>query len=219
MSSMNGSGVIRVFVSAASAIRRAALEGIVRNAATLKLVGSTYQDSALAHVIEELQPDVLLWDVGETNSRDAIWSIASDATTCRVVLFADNPAANWAASMLRAGVRAILPRDSSAEEIVAACHAVHSGLALLGPETVEQLVARIPTQDEGDTQPAEGLTSREIDVLRMLAEGLGNKDIAAALAISEHTVKFHVSSILSKLGADSRTEAVTTGLRQGILVL
>jgi|SRR5581483_3937943 len=218
MSSTNGSGLIRVFVSAASAVRRAGLEGIVRAAATLKLVGSTYQDSALAHVIDELQPDVLLWDVGEDNSRDAISSVASDAA-CRVVLFTDNPAANWAAAMLRAGVRAILPRDSSAEEIIAACHAVHSGLALLAPETVDQLIARIPTQDEADTQPAEGLTSREIDVLRMLAEGLGNKDIAAALAISEHTVKFHVSSILSKLGADSRTEAVTTGLRQGILVL
>ena len=67
--------------------------------------------------------------------------------------------------------------------------------------------------------PAEKLTDRELEVLELLAEGVGNREIAARLGVSEHTVKFHISSILGKLGAESRTEAVTLGVRKGLIVL
>ncbi len=70
---------------------------------------------------------------------------------------------------------------------------------------------------ETETELSEEITSRETDVLKMLAEGLVNKDIAARLGISEHTVKFHISSILDKLGASTRTEAVTLGIRRGLI--
>jgi DNA-binding NarL/FixJ family response regulator len=108
-------------------------------------------------------------------------------------------------------IRSVLPRDVTPVELVAALHAVAAGLVVLHPAALV-----IPASDFVDTGP---LTSREVEILGMLAEGLPNKNIAWKLDISEHTVKFHVASILSKLGVSSRTEAVTVGLRRGLIFL
>jgi NarL family two-component system response regulator YdfI len=89
---------------------------------------------------------------------------------------------------------------------------------LLDPEVTQNLVARVQPRN-GLTAAPEDLTPREIEVLRMLAEGFGNREMASRLGISDHTVKFHVSSILDKLGAASRTEAVTLGIRMGLILL
>ena len=106
----------------------------------------------------------------------------------------------------------LLPRGAEPElaDIMAAIRAAAAGLAVLRPEKVE-----LPPAD----MPADPLSPREIDVLRMMAEGLGNKIIAARLGISENTVKFHVASILARLGAGTRTEAVTIGIRRGLVFL
>ena len=137
-----------------------------------------------------------------------------------VVALVDEPDTNWVARALRVGVRAILPRDSSVEEIHSAVYAAHRGLVLLDPGVTSELASRVPSDNSGiPSEALDELTPREIEVLRMLAEGLGNKEIAARLAISEHTVKFHISSILDKLGASSRTEAVTLGIRRGLILL
>src|SRR6202011_6365080 len=94
----------------------------------------------------------------------------------------------------------------------------HDGLLLLSTPTAETLSAVYGDQPlEFEAELSEQITSREPDVLRMLAEGLVNKDIAVRLGISEHTVKFHVSSILDKLGASTRTEAVALGIRRGLI--
>ena len=111
----------------------------------------------------------------------------------------------------------MLDRDATRDEIVAAVQAAAAGLVALEPRDAAALMggaARAPAQS-----PVEPLTPREIEVLRMLAEGEGNKAIAFKLGISEHTVKFHVASILAKLHASSRTEAVTIGVRRGLILL
>jgi NarL family two-component system response regulator YdfI len=92
-------------------------------------------------------------------------------------------------------------------------------LVLLDPEVAKNLASRIPTQAAQLATRPDELTPREIEVLRMLAEGLGNREMASRLGISDHTVKFHISSILDKLGASTRTEAVTMGIRMGIILL
>jgi DNA-binding NarL/FixJ family response regulator len=104
------------------------------------------------------------------------------------------------------------------DEILPAIQAAYAGLVLLDPEVTQNLVARVQPRN-GLTAAPEDLTPREIEVLRMLAEGLGNREMASRLGISDHTVKFHVSSILDKLGAASRTEAVTLGIRMGLILL
>ena len=105
----------------------------------------------------------------------------------------------------------ILPTDSSAEELTAAIHALSQGLIVGAPALLF----------ESDSEPLERgpLTDRESEVIGLLAEGLANKQIAAALGISEHTVKFHVSSIYAKLNVTNRTEAVRAGLRGGWIAL
>jgi DNA-binding NarL/FixJ family response regulator len=125
-----------------------------------------------------------------------------------------------AAAMLaspQSGLRAVLPLDAAAHEILAAIAAAMEGLIVLHPD----LLASLPIG--GTTQaphaPDASLTPREIEVLRMLAEGLANKNIAWKLGISEHTVKFHVTSIFTKLNVSSRAEAVATGMRRGLILL
>ena len=110
-----------------------------------------------------------------------------------------------------ARVWGILPSDSSAEELTAAIHALSQGL-IVGPPTL---------LFETESEPLERgpLTERESEVLALLARGLANKQIAVSLGISEHTVKFHVSSIYQKLNVTNRTEAVREGLRGGWIAL
>ena len=98
-----------------------------------------------------------------------------------------------------ASLRGVLPRDAGTGEILAAIEAVAAGLVALHPEALDALRRRGPARAASD--PAQPLTARELEVLGMLAEGLGNKAIAARLAISSHTAKFHVAAIMGKLGA------------------
>ncbi|MBX9599454.1 MAG: response regulator transcription factor [Bryobacteraceae bacterium] len=127
-----------------------------------------------------------------------------------IVLLSDSP--EWTTELLREGVRAILPDLARQEEIAAALQAAAAGFAILAPGELEQLLPE-------PTAPAEPLSARENEVLRMLADGHANKEIAYRLGISEHTVKFHVASILAKLGAGTRTEAVRLGIRRGLVPL
>ncbi len=113
------------------------------------------------------------------------------------------------------GVRAWLPLGSSKDEIQAAVFAVAHGLIVLTREQGQQWI-RAPVR-EMDGYLVEALTARELQVLRMLADGLANKEIAEELKISEHTAKFHVSQILGKLGVNSRAEAVAAGMRRGLV--
>ena len=127
-------------------------------------------------------------------------------------------------AVLLQGVRAVLPIDVSPEQLVAALQAAASGLLVLHPAQVAAQVtangfASAPARSRELNELAEPLTPRESEVLQMLAGGLVNKEIAAKLAISEHTVKFHVASILGKLGAATRTEAVSVGIRRGLVLL
>lgn len=113
--------------------------------------------------------------------------------------------------LLRRGIYSALPRDASPDQIIAAIHAAAAGLATVPVDAVSTILVA-EREPEG-----EALTPREIEVLEMVAEGLSNKQIAAQLNISDHTAKFHVNSILGKLGAGTRAEAVTKGLRRGLL--
>lgn len=114
----------------------------------------------------------------------------------------------------------LLSLDASAEELSAAVHALAQGLSVGTPALFRAFSGEEPTAPRSPAEPlVESLTERETEVLQQLAQGLANKQIAAALRISEHTVKFHISAIFAKLGATSRTEAVRLGVRQGLIVL
>lgn len=119
----------------------------------------------------------------------------------------------WTVEALRLGVRAMLPPDAPSGEIVAAVHAAANGLAAVDPRELEGWLPRHPGRGTGP------LTPREMEVLGMMAEGAANKTIAWKLNISEHTAKFHVASILGKLDAGTRAEAVAIGVKRGLILL
>jgi NarL family two-component system response regulator YdfI len=212
MTKRNGGAIVRVLLVAASAVRRAGLEALLKTVPSVKLVGSLHNPHAVEQYAAQLQPDVILLDLDAETSTHPSTSLA-------MVALIDEPSADWVASALRSGVKAILRRDSGIEEILAAIQAAHAGLVLLDPDVTQQLASRIPAPTAQPTTGFDDLTPREIEVLRMLAEGLGNREMAARLGISDHTVKFHISSILDKFGAATRTEAVTMGIRMGIILL
>lgn len=114
----------------------------------------------------------------------------------------------------------VLPVEASPDELSAAIQALHHGLLVGDPNLMEPFFLVSPELAEFETETLdEPLTERETEVLQLLAQGLANKQIALSLGISEHTVKFHVSSIYSKLGASNRTEAVRQGIRKGLVLL
>jgi NarL family two-component system response regulator YdfI len=193
--------VIRTLVCATSALARAGLAAIVRADARLTFAGEA-SPLELERGIASYDPDVVL------EQRDG----GADLARFPTVALVDDPREAWANEIIGGGdqgPRAILARDTSAEEIVAAIVAVAAGLVAVQPRAL--VPTRIP---EG-----ERLTAREIEVLGELARGVPNKAIAARLEISEHTVKFHIASLFAKLGAASRTEAVTQGIRRGLIML
>ena len=119
-------------------------------------------------------------------------------------------------------MRALLSRDAAPDEILAAVQGAAAGLVALAAEWLDRVLppatAMLRRASGGSTGEAP-LSSREVEVLRMVADGLANKQIAARLLISEHTVKFHVASILAKLHASTRAEAVRNGARRGLVVV
>jgi NarL family two-component system response regulator YdfI len=223
MSTRNGDGVIRVVVAAVSTVRREGLEAIVRKNPSLKLIGSLPGLVGFTARLQELQPHVLIADLAQPDTQlfAAVSELERDGVA--VVVLIDDPSAGWAARALRAGVRSILPRESTENEIVSAVFAADGGLVLLDPELTKELASQTRWVSSASSETAretlEELTPREVEVLRLMAEGFGNKQIAARLGISDHTVKFHISSILAKLSVSSRTEAVTQGIRMGLIVV
>ena len=198
----------RVLVVASSPVARAGFEALLRSGGVVEVIGSV----AAWNEYSGEEPDVILadWENGDELSRE----ISDGPPEAPWVLVADDPALAGIAEALRSGVRAVLPRNASASQIVAAIEAAAEGFVVLQPGDLDGLLV--------NPQPAslaEPLTPREVEVLGMLAEGNSNKSIAHRLGISEHTVKFHVTSIMGKLNAGSRTEAVTQGIRQGLIML
>jgi DNA-binding NarL/FixJ family response regulator len=213
MSKRNGGGTIRIAVVATSAVRRAGLESIVRGRADFQLAGSFAAVGSLVSFAGRAELDVIVID--SDSIRDLLLDPTSDAA---IVLLTEVSDARSISRLLRSGVRAILSRESDADDVLSAIYAAYDGLVLLSTATADSLAGVFGDQlAEVDDELSEEITSRETEVLRMLAEGLVNKDIAARLGISEHTVKFHISSILDKLGASTRTEAVTLGIRRGLI--
>jgi DNA-binding NarL/FixJ family response regulator len=204
--------VPRVLIVAGSAFERAGLEALLSPDVDV----SAAAPAEAAEAIEREQPDVILMALDGDDDLPA--DVAGDAAHPALVVLADDPDLSWTTEALRAGARAVLPRDAAAEEIVAAVRAAAAGLIVLHADVVGSLLPA-PRPEAPRDRAGQALTPREVEVLRMLAEGLGNKEIAARLGISDHTVKFHVTSIFTKLNASSRTEAVTLGVRRGLIML
>jgi len=214
--------VVRVLVCADSAVELAGLEALVRSAPSLELAGSCLGKAGLSQQVADTQPDVLL-ELSLLDGLEASPSPEPEGNSLARVLLVDEPdfTAGWAAiQAAHPAIRGLLPVWASAREIQTAVEAAATGLLVLHPEVAE----RAAMTAAGPSRAASGLiglqlSPREREILNLLAAGLGNKQIAWQLKISEHTVKFHVTSIFNKLNVSSRAQAVAVGVRRGLIIL
>jgi DNA-binding NarL/FixJ family response regulator len=209
ISGKNGLSLIRVVVLASSPMVRAGLEAMVRMHERFGVVGDMSRNGDFAGAVPAASPDVIVADA-DARRPHAL------SNSPPVVLLADDLSRTELRRELHGGVRAILPRDANDAELAAAIEAVVAGLTVLSPEDMDVL---LPAPADTPQEMSEPLTARESEVLALLSQGAANREIAHKLGISEHTAKFHVSSVLSKLGAATRTEAVARGMREGLIVI
>jgi two-component system, NarL family, nitrate/nitrite response regulator NarL len=204
--------MLRILIISDDPLVRSGLAAILAGQPTLDVSGQMSTALELGQVLEVYAPDAIVWDVGADTglARDRIAEIGSQIPVLALAQDERDGRSVWGGN-----VRGILPRKAGAEQIAAALHSISSGLLVLDPSFNSLLSTSRPEDDEHN----EPLTARELEVLQLVARGLANKTIAQELAISEHTVKFHINSILAKLGAGSRTDAVVRASRRGLITL
>jgi DNA-binding NarL/FixJ family response regulator len=193
--------VIHVLLNVSSPALRAGLRALLSSDDTIKVVNDS--------LAEETEADVVITSASRASLSDNESGPPSSAAT---LLLSDDPL-NVREMRRSFRVWGVLPTDVSGEELIAAVHALSQGL-VVGTSTL-----LFDSEPESEPLSHGPLTDRESEVLGLLAKGLANKQIAVALGISEHTVKFHVSSIYTKLSVTNRTEAVREGLRGGWIAL
>ena len=197
---------------------RAGLRALLEATDDCAVAGQAASFVEAAGLAARLGPEVALVDLGAARPGELgqLAALAEEQPELGLVVLVDAGVERRLPALSR-GRLGYLSRDATPEAIVQTVRAVAAGLVVVDPRAVPVLTASSPRL--ATEAPAEPLTAREIEVLTLLAQGLPNKTIAQRLAISEHTVKFHVGAVLAKLGAASRTEAVTLAARQGLLML
>lgn len=204
--------MIAVSVLAPSPMARARLEALISRGPGLRLIGSAERGRLDAG-------DVLVVDPGSRPLERVVRSLPRGVRAASVVLLGGGPPVGGVTRLLRAGVKGILSRDPSEREIWAGIEAVAAGLLVLHPSSAPASGARPGERSPAGQAAPEPLTPRELEVLTLLAEGLGNRAIASAMGVTAHTVKFHVAAILEKLHARRRTDAVAIAMRLGVLLV
>jgi NarL family two-component system response regulator LiaR len=212
---MNERKPIRVLLADDHGVVRKGLRAFLLAYDDLELVGEASNGEQAVHLCEKLQPDVVLMDLvmPEMDGTAATRAIRRGCPQTEVIALTSFKDRELVEDALQAGAIGYLLKDVSADELASAIRAAHAGRPTLAAEAARALIqaARDPASPDYD------LTNRERDVLALMVKGRSNTEIARELVISVTTVKFHVSNILSKLGADSRTEAVARALQHKLL--
>jgi NarL family two-component system response regulator YdfI len=208
--------VTRVLIAAASESTRSWFAAFLPRTEALSIVGIVALDGDLTARLQELSPDVVVLEATHADGEDVAQIVerVGDPLVDIVILRNGDTRNDDQSDLIRAGVRAILAHQPTSTELEAVIRAVEAGFVVLEPGSL------VPAMTMTSTElAAPPLTPREIEVLNALAEGHGNKQIAARLGISEHTVKTHLAAIFEKLEASNRTEAVMAGARLGLVLL
>ncbi len=214
------SEVITLLIVDDHPVVRDGLVAILGTQPDFRVSGEAASGSEALTLFEERQPDVVLLDLEMPglDGVEVIRRLRELQPGVRIVVFTAFDSDERILSAVQAGAKGYLLKGVPRSELFNAIRVVHQGGSLLQPVVASRLLSHIAGPHESDT-PAEPLTPRESEVLNLLAQGKQNKEIALELSVSERTVKFHISSILAKLGAGNRTEAVTIALQKGLVEL
>ena len=219
------SAVIRIVVADDHQVVRTGFAALLDTQPDFTVAGTAHDGAEAVRICRELRPDVVLMDVRMpgTDGIDATRQLArSGQDGPRVLILTTFDLDEYVYDALCAGASGFLLKDVTAERLFDAVRVVAAGEALLAPTVTRRLISEFARQRPGAPGPATAqlaaLTPRETQVLRLVAEGLSNPEIAARLVVSEETVKTHVSRVLSKLGLRDRTQAVVTAYESGLVV-
>lgn len=203
---------IRVLIAEDHLIARVGVKTIINTQPDMQVVAEAANGLQAVELYRKHLPDVSLMDVrmSEMNGVEATQAIRAEFPDARIIALSTYGGDEDVRRALQAGAQSYLTKDVLHDELIRAIHAVYAGETYLPPVVAAAL--------ESSVLPA-GLSAREAEVLELIVKGLGNKQIAYALGIAEHTVKNHVKSILSKLSVDDRTQAATAAIQRGIIHL
>jgi len=204
---------IRILVADDHAVVRMGLVSLIHSEPDLEVVGEAEDGRQALELCHATRPDVVLADLRmpEMDGVAMTQALCRESPATRVIILSSYEGDEEIYRALEAGARGyLLKKDSLGDDVLKAIHAVHGGQRYIPPPVAATLAERMHRSE---------LTPRELDVLKAVANGLSNKRIADRLAITEGTVKIHVTNILSKLAVADRTEAVTAAIRRGILRL
>jgi len=216
------SPMIRVLVADDQRVVREGLTLLLRLLPDLEVVGAASDGEEAITLVDRLRPDVVLMDLRmpRCDGVEATRRLQQSHPECRVVVLTTYADDRSVVEALRAGARGFLTKDAGAEEIQRAIEAVLAGRAAIDPAVQHHLVAAVSggAAAEPSPQPSlpDGLTTREAEVLALVAQGLSNAEIAARLVVTEATVKTHINHIFMKSGVRDRAQAVTYAYRQGL---
>lgn len=210
---MNGAqGMIRVMVADDHPILRAGLVTMIDGQPDMTVVAQASDGREAVELFRRVVPDIALLDLRMPGlgGIEVIGAIRTDFPHARLVILTSFAGDEDIYQALRAGARGYLIKDSTVEELIECIRAVHDGRTCIPPAIAAKLAERVGTVD---------LTAREREVLKLIAQGKGNREIGTSLDVTEGTVKVHVNNILTKLGVASRTEAVNIAIRRGLVRL
>jgi DNA-binding NarL/FixJ family response regulator len=205
-------GPIRVLTVDDHALLREGIATLINAESDMKLVAEACNGRDAIEKFRSNRPDVTLMDLQmpALNGIEAIIGIRTEFPNARIIVLTTYTGDVQVLRALKAGARAYLLKGEVHKDLLNTIRAVHAGQKRIPPEIAAELAGHVGEDD---------LTSREINVLRLVASGNANKEIAAQLSIAEETVKSHITNILAKLGANDRTHAVTIALKRGIIEL
>jgi DNA-binding NarL/FixJ family response regulator len=205
-------GPIRVLAVDDHALLREGISALINAESDMKLVGDACNGREAIEKFRLYRPDITLMDLQmpALNGIEAIIGIRSEFPNARIIVLTTYTGDVQALRALKAGAQAYILKGQVHRELLDTIRAVHAGQKRIPAEIAAELADHVAEDD---------LTSREIDVVRLVAKGNANKEIAAQLFIAEETVKSHIRNILAKLGANDRTHAVTIALKRGIIEL
>ena len=208
---------IRILLADDHPIVRDGLRAILGTQPDFEVVGEAAHGAEVLRQVDALRPDLLLLDLEmpRMDGVETLRQLRAEHPQVRVLVFTAFDTDERIMGALRAGAQGYLLKGTPREELFAAIRIVHDGGSLLQPIVAAHLIRQVV--DPPSPAVHDPLTPREYEVLRLLARGLQNKEIAAALAITQRTVKFHVSAVFHKLGAGNRTEAVTIAAQLGLV--
>ena len=211
---------LRILIVADNLLSRAGLASLLANSVGINVIGQTASGETLTADLDLYRPEIVVYDLG-WNPTPAIASFASLRGLPVLALLPDEEHAADAVTALRANTApyGLLLREAHPDRLTTALNALSSGLLVIDPALADAVLSAGDSVTMNGEAPVEDLTPREKEVLQLLTQGLANKTIAAQLNISEHTVKFHVNAIMTKLGAQSRTDAVVRATRLGLVIL